>query len=81
MQKPEDIKEDIDCKEENCSCEENESQDESLRKCRNCYYHVKKGIRRCPYCGILNPTLEQREIWYMMLGVLLVMGIYTYIIR
>jgi hypothetical protein len=80
MQKPEETEENIN-KEENCSSEENELKDENLRKCRNCYYHVEKGIRRCPYCGILNPTLEQKEIWMMMLGVLFIMGIYTYIIR
>lgn len=68
-------------KQKDSHLEENEKNNENLRKCRNCYYHVQKGIRRCPYCGILNPTLEQREIWYMMAGILLVMGIYTYFIR
>jgi wyosine [tRNA(Phe)-imidazoG37] synthetase (radical SAM superfamily) len=51
------------------------------KKCRNCYYEVHIGIRKCPHCGILNPTITQKEIWYIMAGILLVMGIYTYIIR
>jgi hypothetical protein len=44
-------------------------------------YKDKAHLNYSLACGILNPTLEQKEIWYMMLGVLLVMGIYTYIIR
>ncbi len=52
---------------------------ENLKKCRNCYYEVKKGIRRCPYCGIVNPTLELKEVFVMTLGVIAVLIIYSYL--
>ena len=29
-----------------------------MEECRNCKSEVKKGIGRCPYCGILNPTIK-----------------------
>jgi RNA polymerase subunit RPABC4/transcription elongation factor Spt4 len=61
--------------------ENKEELEENLEQCRNCYYKVKSGIRRCPYCGILNPTLKQKDIWITMFVILCVMGIYTYIIK
>ena len=50
-------------------------------QCRNCYYDVKQGIRRCPYCGILNPTLKLKEIFIVIFGITVIMSIYTYIIK
>jgi len=47
-------------------------------KCRNCTYYLKKGIRRCPYCGILNPTLRTKEILKTILVILFIMSIFTY---
>jgi len=58
---------------------DDESKDET--KCRNCLYDVKKGIRRCPYCGILNPTVNNKDIFTIIFGVIFVMSIYTYVIR
>ena len=55
--------------------------DKELVKCRNCYYEVPKGIRRCEYCGILNPTIKVKEIFTMMFGIIIIMSIYTYIIK
>ncbi len=54
---------------------------ESLKKldpCRNCKREIELKIRRCPYCGILNPTVKLPEILITMLGVIIVMGIVTY---
>ncbi len=46
--------------------------------CRNCYYDLKKGIRRCPYCGILNPTLTLKNVFVMIFIITFIMSIYTY---
>jgi RNA polymerase subunit RPABC4/transcription elongation factor Spt4 len=56
-------------------------QNNDLIKCRNCYYEVEKSIRRCPYCGILNPTLKLKDIFIGIFIIILIMSIYTYIIR
>jgi len=36
--------------------------DNNLVECRNCKAKLKKSIRRCPYCGILNPTVTVKEV-------------------
>ena len=53
----------------------------SLKKCRNCTYDVKKGIRKCPYCGIVNPTLELKEVFTMIFVVIFVMAIVTILVN
>ncbi len=52
-----------------------------MEECRNCKAEVKKGIRRCQYCGILNPTVKTKDIFKTIFVVLLVMAIYTYFIH
>jgi len=37
-------------------------ENQNLKKCRSCTYEVDKGIGRCAYCGVLNPTLEIKDI-------------------
>ncbi len=54
--------------------EEVETQD-----CRNCKATIKVGIGRCPYCGILNPTLKIKEVFVTIAVVLFVMSIVTYL--
>ena len=49
-----------------------------MEECRNCKAEVKKGIRRCMYCGILNPTVTIKEVMKTMAVILIVMGIYTF---
>ena len=46
--------------------------------CRNCKTEIRKKLRRCPYCGILNPTVTLKEIFITMIGIVIVMGIFTY---
>jgi len=46
--------------------------------CRNCKRELRKKIRRCPYCGILNPTVTLKEIFITMTGVIIFMSIFTY---
>jgi RNA polymerase subunit RPABC4/transcription elongation factor Spt4 len=48
------------------------------KKCRNCLYDVNKNIRRCPYCGILNPTIELKEIFITIIAIVTIMSIYTF---
>jgi len=55
--------------------------DDNKIKCRNCLYEVEKGIRRCEYCGILNPTVTNKDIYKIMFAILFIMSIYTYIIK
>jgi len=50
-------------------------EDEVLVRCKNCSYDIKKGIRRCPYCGILNPTLEVKEVLVTIIAVLVIVFI------
>jgi len=47
------------------------------KKCRNCLYEVDKNIRRCPYCGILNPTIELKEIFITIVVIVTIMSLYT----
>ena len=49
----------------------------SKKKCRNCLYEVEKNIRRCPYCGILNPTVEIKEILITITIIVTFMYIFT----
>ena len=51
------------------------------KKCRNCLYNVTKGIRRCPYCGILNPTIEIKEIIITIFAIVTFMFIYSVLIH
>ena len=41
--------------------------------CKKCGVEIKKGIRDCPHCGVLNPTLELKEIFIIM-GIMLVIS-------
>jgi len=49
-----------------------------LRKCRNCTYDIEVGLRRCPYCGILNPTVTLKEIFITIFAIIIFMSIVTY---
>lgn len=49
-----------------------------LRKCRNCTYDIEVGLRRCPYCGILNPTVTLKEIFITIFAIVIFMSIVTY---
>jgi len=53
---------------------------EKLEPCRNCKREIKPKLRRCPYCGILNPTIKLKEIFIGIAIVLIVMYIITYFI-
>lgn len=48
-------------------------EDYEVDNCKNCDNKVKKGIRLCPECGELNPTLKNKEIW-KIIAVILVIG-------
>jgi len=52
---------------------------DNIEECRNCKYKVKKGIRRCPACGILNPTVKIIDVFKTIFIVIIVMTIFTYI--
>jgi RNA polymerase subunit RPABC4/transcription elongation factor Spt4 len=56
-------------------------EEQKIKKCRNCTYELKKGIRRCPYCGILNPTLDTIDVFKYIIAILMIMALYTYLIK
>lgn len=55
-----------------------EEEVKEIKPCRNCKSEIQTKLRRCPYCGILNPTVTIKEILITIFGVILVMSIFTY---
>ena len=53
---------------------------EKLEPCRNCKSEVKSKIRRCEYCGILNPTVKTKDVFITIFVILFIMSVYTYFI-
>jgi len=51
-----------------------------LEPCRNCKSEVEPKIRRCQYCGILNPTVKTKDVFITILAILCIMSVYTYFI-
>lgn len=49
----------------------------SFGKCRNCKREIRKKLRRCPYCGILNPTVTVKEIVVTMLIMTIIFYIFA----
>lgn len=49
-----------------------------LEPCRNCKSDVESKTRRCPYCGILNPTVKVSEILVTIFAILMIMTIVSY---
>jgi RNA polymerase subunit RPABC4/transcription elongation factor Spt4 len=54
--------------------------DKKLEECRNCKSEVESKIRRCQYCGILNPTVKTKDILTTIFVIIVVMSLYTYFI-
>jgi len=52
---------------------------ETFDTCRNCKSKLRKNIRRCPYCGIMNPTVKLPEILKTIIIVVVVMYLITLI--
>ena len=46
--------------------------------CRNCKHELESKIKRCPYCGILNPTVTIKEVFKTIFIVVGIMSIFTY---
>ena len=53
-------------------------EDKNNVECRNCKSDVEKSSRRCPYCGILNPTVTIKEVLSTIFIVIAVMYAFTY---
>jgi RNA polymerase subunit RPABC4/transcription elongation factor Spt4 len=61
--------------------DKNKEEDIEIKPCRNCKSEIQTKLRRCPYCGILNPTVTIKEILITIAGVLIVMSIFSYFIK
>jgi len=61
--------------------EEETKKKENTAPCRNCKREIETKLRRCYYCGILNPTVTLKEIFITIAGVLIVMGIVTFFVN
>ena len=51
-----------------------------LEPCRNCKSEVVSKIRRCQYCGILNPTIKTKDIFITISVIIFIMSLYSYFI-
>lgn len=58
-----------------------EEEAKEQKPCRNCKSEIQTKLRRCPYCGILNPTVTIKEILITTFWVIVVMSIVTYFIK
>jgi Zn finger protein HypA/HybF involved in hydrogenase expression len=58
-----------------------EEEKEKLVKCKNCSYELRKNVRRCPYCGILNPTVTTKEVMVTTIVIIIVMYIISFFIH
>lgn len=58
-----------------------EKEPKEIKPCRNCKSEIQTKLRRCPYCGILNPTVTIKEILVTIFWVIIVMSIVTYFIK
>ena len=47
--------------------------------CKRCKSKVKKGIRICPHCGVLNPTLTPMSVLFWTVVTLLIIGLISYL--
>lgn len=54
---------------------------EKTDNCKNCDNEVKKGIRLCPECGELNPTLKNTEIWKIIFIILLIGAVVSVVVN
>ncbi|MEA3289728.1 MAG: hypothetical protein U9Q04_06050 [Campylobacterota bacterium] len=53
----------------------------TFSQCKNCKTEIRKKLRRCPYCGILNPTVTIKEIAITMTVVIVVMYAVSYFMK
>jgi len=48
-----------------------------LEECRNCKSEIESKIKRCQYCGILNPTVKTKDIFITITIIIIIMWVYT----
>ncbi len=53
----------------------------NLEPCRHCKREIEAKIRRCPYCGTLNPTVKIKDIFIGIFFVLAVMYVVSFFIQ
>ena len=55
--------------------------EKALDSCRNCKSEVVNKTRRCPYCGILNPTVKVPEILLTIFVIIIIMSFVSYFLN
>lgn len=53
----------------------------SFAPCKNCKTKIRRKMRRCPYCGILNPTVTIKEIVITMVLMTIVLYALTFFVK
>jgi len=43
--------------------------------CNYCNQPIEKGIKSCPHCGTLNPSVRTKEVLYWVVG--MIIGFYV----
>ncbi|WP_171012895.1 hypothetical protein [Arcobacter arenosus] len=51
-----------------------------MEPCRHCKREIEAKIRRCPYCGTLNPTVKIKDIFIGIFFVLAVMYVVSFFV-
>ncbi|WP_419770348.1 MAG: hypothetical protein ACNI3C_00720 [Candidatus Marinarcus sp.] len=47
----------------------------NIENCRNCKREIEANVKKCPYCGILNPTIKIKDVW---IGIAVVLGFMSF---
>jgi len=49
--------------------------------CRYCKHEVEKGIRRCPYCGTHNPSMNVKQALVWTVGFIVFLYLAAFILK
>jgi len=49
--------------------------------CRYCKHEVEKGIRRCPYCGTHNPSMNVKQAFVWTVSGILFLYLLAFVLQ
>ncbi len=50
-------------------------------QCHYCKQIIKKGVKNCPHCHTVNPSVRMKEVFMWTIGMVIVLYIITYFMR